>query len=150
MKKSGSIGAAILLAVAACGPSEAQDSAAETGSEPVAASSEVASSPAAQHEGPPLGKYVCRQYMTTMGYLTLEDGGFYEVSGVRGRYAYDSATGEVVWEGGSYDEWDWTATYEHVVRPPEDGRPEEWILRVRDEAHGLKIDCFLMRDEREG
>ncbi|HEX2190534.1 MAG TPA: hypothetical protein VHG51_16620, partial [Longimicrobiaceae bacterium] len=97
--------------------------------------------------GPPPGRYVCRQHTTTMGYLTLEEGGAYEVSGVRGRYGYDPATGALSWRGGSYDEWGWAGAYEHVARPAGDGRPDEDVVRLTSEADGLKIDCFRMADE---
>ena len=97
-------------------------------------------------EGPPPGRYVCRQYTTTMGYLTLEPGGAYEVSGVRGRYRFDAQTGALEWEGGSYDEWNWEGRYEKVTRPEGDGRPDEEIIRLTSEADGLKIDCYRMAE----
>ena len=97
--------------------------------------------------GPPLGRYVCRQYTTTMGYLTLEEGGAYEVSGVRGRYAFDPESGAMNWQGGSYDEWGWDGTYEHVSRPEGDGRPDEDIIRIVSQSDGLKIDCYKMGEE---
>lgn len=106
--------------------------------------SDVAS--AEQAAAPPLGKYVCRQYMTTIAYVTLQPGGTYEIAGVTGRYRHDAATGEVVWDGGSFDEWGWAARYEHVRRPEGDGRPDEHILRVVSEGDGLRLDCFKMAE----
>ena len=97
--------------------------------------------------GPPLGRYVCRQYMTTMGYLTLAPGGVYEVSGVQGRYRFDPGSGDLIWEGGSYDEWDWDGTYEHVVRAEDDGRPDEHVIRIVSEADGLRINCYKMAED---
>ena len=96
---------------------------------------------------PPLGKYVCRQYMTTIGYLTLLPGGTYEVSGVTGRYRYDAGTGEVEWLGGSYEEWGWEGVYERVTRQPGDGRPDEDVVRLTSEADGLRINCYYMADQ---
>lgn len=131
----------VLLTACEPAPDEGDGSAASPSSEPAAAE-QVASA-----GGPPAGRYVCRQYTTTMGYLTLEEGGEYEVSGVRGRYRYDDATGAMEWEGGSYDEWDWDGVYEHVDRPADDGRPDEDIVRLTSEADGLKIDCYKMAEE---
>lgn len=84
--------------------------------------------------------------MTTMGYLTLLPDGVYEVSGVRGRYRMDPTSGEMTWEGGSYDEWSWAGRYEHVERPEGDGRPNEDIIRITSESDGLKIDCYRMAE----
>ena len=33
--------------------------------------------------------------------------------------------GAMNWQGGSYDEWGWDGTYEHVSRPDGDGRPDD-------------------------
>jgi hypothetical protein len=98
-------------------------------------------------EGPPLGRYVCRQYMTTMGYLTLGPGGTYEVGGVTGRYRYDAGTGGLEWLGGSYAEWGWEGAYERVTRPPGDGRPDEDVVRLTSETDGLRINCYYMADQ---
>lgn len=139
--------AAALLA--ACGPDAESAEPSAAGSDPAAASDAAAASgdaSAGDAGGPPLGRYVCRQGMTTMGYLTLHAGGEYEVSGVRGRYRYDAATGAMNWEGGSYDEWGWDGTYEHVARPAGDGRPDEDIIRIVGEADGLKIACYEMAE----
>lgn len=121
--------------------SDAPDGAAEAADAPVAVAEPAAAA------GPPLGRYVCRQYTTTMGYLTLGEGGTYETGGVEGRYAYDEATGALEWQGGSYDEWGWDGAYEHVARPEGDGRPDEDIIRLHSEADGLRIDCYLMAEE---
>lgn len=137
--------AALLVAGAACG----EASAGGEGSPP-ATSDAAAAAPApepAPAGGPPLGRYVCRQYTTTMGYLTLEEGGAYEVSGVRGSYRFDPESGAMNWQGGSYDEWGWNGTYEHVVRPEGDGRPDEHVIRLVGESDGLRIDCYLMGEE---
>ena len=137
------LAAAALLA--ACGPD------ADPADAPPAGVAATTDAPAAgvpgsdAEDGPPLGRYVCRQGMTTMGYLTLE-GDAYEVSGVRGGYRYDPATGAMNWEGGSYDEWGWDGTYEHVARPAGDGRPDEDVIRIVGEADGLKIDCYRMAE----
>lgn len=69
----------------------------------------------------------------------------YETSGVRGQYSYDPSSGAMEWQGGSYDEWNWRGRYEHVSRPADDGRPDEDIIRL--EGDGLKIDCYLMKEE---
>jgi hypothetical protein len=133
--------AALLALSLGCGEAPAPDggpSDLETSSaDPAAPAPELA-----EAGGPPLGRYVCRQYTTTMGYLTLEEGGTYEVSGVRGRYRHDPQSGAMNWQGGSYDEWGWEGTYEHVARPEGDGRPDEDIIRLVGEADGLKIDCY--------
>lgn len=114
--------------------------------EPAAPSSPPPYGPALQAAGsPPAGRYVCRQYMTTMGYLTLDGKGGYEISGVRGQYRYSPASGEFEWLSGSYKDWKWSARYEY--RSPESlGRPDdEHIIRTTDDTGKLKIDCFLMR-----
>ncbi|HEX2207798.1 MAG TPA: hypothetical protein VHG93_08945 [Longimicrobium sp.] len=134
------------LLLAAC----AGDSAAEARASDTAAPAEQPAAPVQEPGaagGPPLGRYVCRQYTTTMGYLTLHPGGEYEVSGVRGRYRHDAATGAMEWQGGSYDEWNWEGTYEHVTRPADDGRPDEHVIRLVSESDGLKIDCYKMAAE---
>lgn len=139
------LGSALLL-LAACGEETAP--AAETPQAAVSASEAAEPTPEpAAAGGPPLGRYVCRQYMTTMGYLSLQPGGAYEVSGVRGRYDFDPQTGAMEWQGGSYDEWNWQGRYEHVTRPEGDGRPDEDIIRLTSEADGLKIDCYKMAGE---
>ena len=139
-----SLAALLLVLLAACGSEPAADApeGAVASAPPAAA---AADAPAAG--GPPPGRYVCRQYTTTMGYLTLTPGGEYEVSGVRGRYAYDPGTGAVDWQGGSYDEWNWDGTYEHVSRPEGDGRPDEEVIRLVGRDDGLRIDCFRMAEE---
>ena len=111
--------------------------------EPAAAPS---APPAPSSGGPPLGKYVCRQYKTTIAYVTLHPGGAYEISGVTGRYDYDAASGDVRWEGGSFDEWGWDGRYEHVRRPAGDGRPDEHVLRLASESDGLRINCYKMAE----
>jgi hypothetical protein len=138
-------GAALLLLLAACAGESAPAADAPDAAAPVATAAPTGEAAAAG--GPPIGRYVCRQHTTTMGYLTLEAGGAYEVSGVRGRYAYDPATGAVEWQGGSYDEWDWDGVYEHVARAEGDGRPDEDVIRLTSEADGLKIDCYKMAGE---
>lgn len=138
--------AALAALLAACGGDEAPSADASAAapsadaapSPPAAAAGEMAAG------GPPPGRYVCRQYTTTMGYLTIGADGSYEVSGVRGRYRHDPATGALEWEGGSYDEWGWEGRYEHVARPAGDGRPDEDVVRLVSESDGLKIDCFRM------
>lgn len=142
--------AGALLLLAACGEAPAADEVAPDTEAPPAAVE--AADPAAAAEpgetgpadGPPLGRYVCRQYTTTMGYLSLEAGGRYEVSGVEGRYSYDPRTRAMEWRGGSYDEWGWEGTYEHVTRDAGDGREDEDIIRL--EGDGLQIACYRMED----
>lgn len=88
---------------------------------------------------PPLGRYVCRQYMTTIGYIQLGSGG-YTVNGVRGGYSL-GAGGAIRWNGGAYAGW--PARYE--FSPGGGGHAhDEHIIRMTDEAGRLKIDCFLM------
>lgn len=139
-------GFALVLLLAGCGEESAP--AAEASQQAVSASggAEPAQEPSAAG-GPPLGRYVCRQHMTTMGYLALQEGGSYEVGGVRGRYEFDPETGAMEWRGGSYDEWNWEGRYEHVARPEGDGRPDEDIIRLTSEADGLRIDCYKMAEE---
>lgn len=138
--------AALALLLAACG-GEADPAAGAPGSTAQSPDAPAATAqPAAAEGGPPLGRYVCRQGLTTMGYLALHAGGEYEVSGVRGRYRYDSASGAMNWDGGSYDEWGWDGTYEHVARPESDGRPDEDVIRIVSESDGLTIDCFKMAE----
>lgn len=94
-------------------------------------------------ETPPLGRYVCRQYMTTIGYIDLTAEG-YSIGSVKGGYAYDAESGEIEWRGGVYAGW--PARYE--LRSAESlGRAEdENIIRMTDEAGSLTIDCFLMKE----
>lgn len=82
-----------------------------------------------------------------MGYLTLHPGGVYEVSGVTGSYRYDSGTGRLEWLDGSYAEWGWEGTYDHVSRPADDGRPDEDVIRLTSEADGLTIACYHMTED---
>lgn len=96
-------------------------------------------------EKPPIGKYVCRQYMTTMGYLTLKNADTYEVSKVPGKYVFDSSTKEVVWKTGKYKEWDWKGVYE--VIPAEGERPEQYVIRITSEKDKLKINCYYMAEQ---
>ena len=77
-----------------------------------------------------------------MGYLTLKNGDTYEVSKVPGKYAFDLETSEVVWKSGKYKEWGWTGKYEVVAR--EDGRSEEFVIRITGENGRLKINCYYM------
>src|SRR5690606_25169581 len=50
---------------------------------------------------PPLGRYVCRQYMTTIGWIDLTEDG-YSVNDVAGTYDYDPGSGAIEWQGGAY------------------------------------------------
>jgi hypothetical protein len=89
---------------------------------------------------PPLGRYVCRQYMTTIGYIQLGSGS-YTVNGVRGGYSLEEGSGAIRWNGGAYAGW--PARYE--FSPGGGGHAhDEHIIRMTDEAGRLKIDCFLM------
>jgi hypothetical protein len=127
----------------------AEQAASEAGSEVAAppAVPEEAAASGATVGGPPAGRYVCRQYTTTFAYMTIGADGTYEISGVRGRFAHDAATGVITWDGGSFEEWEWDGRYEHVARSDGDGRPDEHVIRLVSEADGLRIDCFLMADE---
>lgn len=138
------VSSALTAALAACAAEPAADARPSEGTASAPVRENAA--PAAQG-GPPLGRYVCRQHTTTMGYLALHPGGAYEVSGVRGRYRHDAATGAMEWDGGSYDEWSWDGTYEHVARPAGDGRPDEHVIRLVSESDGLKINCYRMADQ---
>lgn len=100
---------------------------------------------AAADAGPPAGRYVCRQYMTTMGYLTLHPDGGYEVSDVEGRYRYHPDTGEVEWLSGSYEDWGWKARYDYRSAASLERPQDEHIIRMTDGQGELRIDCFLMR-----
>jgi hypothetical protein len=135
-----------LLFLAACGDIQV---AASQASQPAPANlPEVApAEETSTTEGPPLGRYVCRQHTTTMGYLSLLEGGAYEMSGVRGEYLYDAESGAMEWRGGSFDEWQWDGTYDHVVRADDDGRPDEHVIRLRGRSDGLKIDCFKTAED---
>lgn len=137
--------AALAALLAACG-GEAEPSTHAPESAAASSRAPATAEQASAEGGPPLGRYVCRQGLTTMGYLALHPGGEYEVSGVRGRFRYDPASGAMNWEGGSYDEWGWDGTYEHVARPQDDGRPDEDVIRIVSESDGLKIDCFKMAE----
>lgn len=95
--------------------------------------------------GPPAGRYVCRQYMTTMGYLSLSPDGGYEVSNVEGRYRYHPDTGEVEWLSGSYEDWGWKARYDYRSAASLERPQDEHIIRMTDGQDKLRIDCFLMR-----
>ena len=137
--------AVLLVLLTGCAPEPSAGASDAAPGDVAAAAPATAAEPAAAG-GPPLGKYVCRQHMTTMGYLTLEDGGAYEVSGVRGRFRYDPQSGGMNWDGGSYAEWGWEGTYEHVTRPEGDGRPDEDVIRLVSESDGLKINCYKMAE----
>lgn len=91
---------------------------------------------------PPLGRYVCRQYMTTIGYIQLGSGS-YTVNGVRGSYGFDGGNGLIRWNGGAYAGW--PARYE--FSPGGGGHAhDEHIIRMSDKTGRLKIDCFLMAE----
>lgn len=111
---------------------------------PTAGSAAAGGAAAGAAGGPTAGRYVCRQYTTTMGYLTIGPGGTYETAGVQRRYSWDPATGAIDWQGGSYDDWGWEGSFEHVQRPAGDGRPDEDIIRL--EGDGLQIACYRMAD----
>ena len=96
-------------------------------------------------ETPPIGKYVCRQYMTTMGYLSLKNRDTYEVSKVIGKYSYDASTNQFDWKSGSYQKWGWEGKYEFV--PAEGERPAEHVIRIVGENGKLKINCYYMADQ---
>lgn len=88
---------------------------------------------------PPLGRYVCRQYMTTIGWIDLSEG-VYAVSGVQGAYSFDPTSGFIAWHDGAYAGW--PARYE--FSPAGAGHAhDEYIIRMTDEGGSLKIDCFL-------
>lgn len=88
---------------------------------------------------PPLGRYVCRQSMTTIGWIDLREDE-YVVGQVQGGYAFDPATGEIAWDDGAYAGW--PARYE--FSPAGAGHAQdERIIRMTDKAGDLKIDCFL-------
>jgi hypothetical protein len=97
-------------------------------------------------DAPPLGKYVCRQGMTTINYHTLSSPGAYEVGGVAGSYAYDPATGEVQWQSGSYADWNYTGLYAHRTAASLGRAEDEHIIRLTDPTGALRVDCFLMAD----
>ena len=137
--------ALILAAAAATACTEAGDAPDETR---VVAPAHAAAQEAAQETRntgahPPLGRYVCRQYMTTIGYITLTPE-TYSVGEVRGGYDYDPASGEIAWQGGAYGGW--PARYEHRTAASLGRALPEEIIRMTDEEGRLKIDCFLMRD----
>ncbi|MGR3593098.1 MAG: hypothetical protein ACU0BO_14130 [Limimaricola soesokkakensis] len=91
---------------------------------------------------PPLGRYVCRQYMTTIGYIHLGSDS-YVVSGTSGSYNFDDGNGAVTWNGGAYAGW--PAKYE--FSPAGAGHAhDEHIIRMTDDTGRLTIDCFLMAD----
>lgn len=88
---------------------------------------------------PPLGHYVCRQYVTTIGWIDLAESS-YAVNDVQGGYAFDPASGAIAFAGGAYAGW--PARYE--FSPAGAGHAhDENIIRITDESGGLKIDCFL-------
>ena len=87
----------------------------------------------------PLGRYVCRQYMTTIGWIDLNEGS-YVVNGVQGSYSFDRTTGFITWHGGAYQGW--PARFEYS--PAGAGHAhDEYIIRMTDETDTLRIDCFL-------
>ena len=91
---------------------------------------------------PPLGRYVCRQYMTTIGYIQLGSNR-YTVNGVGGSYTFDGGSGGIRWVGGAYAGW--PAHYE--FSPAGAGHAQdEHIIRMTDETDRLRIDCFLMAE----
>ncbi|WP_374603089.1 hypothetical protein [Arenimonas sp.] len=89
---------------------------------------------------PPLGRYVCRQSMTTIGYIQLGKES-YSVNNVRGGYAVDAASGAIRWKGGAYAGW--PARYEFSAAGAGHAH-DEHIIRMTDETDRLRIDCFLM------
>ncbi|MAN77441.1 MAG: hypothetical protein CML24_09680 [Rhizobiales bacterium] len=91
---------------------------------------------------PPLGRYVCRQYMTTIGWIDLTNA-TYLVGEVEGGYSFDPVSGYISWNGGAYAGW--PARYE--FSPAGAGHAhDENIIRMTDESGALKIDCFLVAD----
>lgn len=134
MKYAG-IALAAALALGGCEGEQQEPAAAaeaEAGRDEIAAGE----APAAH---PPLGRYVCRQYMTTIGWIDLTES-TYAVGDVEGGYSYDPANGEVEWNGGAYVGW--PARYE--LSPAGEGHAhDERIIRMTDETGKLKIDCFL-------
>ena len=128
----------LTAALAACqgeepaGAADAQDSTRIAGT--------TAAEASAAH--PPLGRYVCRQYMTTIGWIDLSEDA-YAVRDVRGGYSFDPASGAIEWDGGAYAGW--PARYE--FSPAGEGHAhDEDIIRMTDEGGELKIDCFLTED----
>ncbi|MCP8885418.1 OB-fold putative lipoprotein [Devosia sp. XJ19-1] len=95
--------------------------------------------PVFTYGGPPVGRYVCRQYMTTIGWVDLNEG-TYGVNGVQGTYSFDLGTGAIVWQDGAYRGW--PAWFEYS--PAGSGHAhDEYIIRMTDETDTLRIDCFL-------
>ena len=137
MKRAG-IAFAAAVTLGGCEGGEQEPAAA---AEAPADTTEVAAGEApAAH--PPLGRYVCRQYMTTIGWIDLTEDA-YAVGEVRGGYSYDPENGLIRWEGGAYAGW--PARYE--FSPAGEGRAhDEHIIRMTDETGRLKIDCFLTAD----
>ncbi|QYX58073.1 hypothetical protein K1T73_06795 [Roseovarius sp. SCSIO 43702] len=109
----------------------------------VNAASPAPTSNLAQASGqPPFGRYVCRQYMTTIGYIDLGSGS-YAVNGVNGTYDLEQGSGYITWNGGAYAGW--PAKYE--FSPAGAGHAnDEHIIRMTDESGRLTIDCFLMAE----
>ena len=81
--------------------------------------------------------------MTTINHHTLSSPGSYEVNGVAGEYAYDNATGEVLWHSGSYADWGYSGVYDHRTAASLGRAEDEHIIRLTDPTGALKIDCFL-------
>ncbi|AVF02377.1 MULTISPECIES: hypothetical protein [Devosia] len=104
-----------------------------------AMSSPQGAEPAPTYGGLPVGRYVCRQYMTTIGWIDLNEG-VYVVNGVEGTYSFDTGTGAIVWQDGAYRGW--PARFEYS--PAGSGHAhDEYIIRMTDETDTLRIDCFL-------
>lgn len=95
--------------------------------------------PVSTYGGLPAGRYVCRQYMTTIGWIDLNEG-VYVVNGVQGTYSFDPGTGAIVWLDGAYRGW--PARFEYS--PAGSGHAhDEYIIRMTDETDTLRINCFL-------
>jgi hypothetical protein len=127
---------AIALAIV-LGGCQQQGQPTAAGAEAVSGDTQSARNSPAAH--PPLGRYVCRQYMTTIGWIELTKT-TYATGGVKGGYSYDPSSGAIAWNGGAYAGW--PARYE--FSPGGGGHAQdENIIRITDEAGALKIDCFL-------
>lgn len=126
------------LALSGC-QAEADDKSAAAAGERQVSELEVADESAAH---PPLGRYVCRQYMTTIGWIDLSESG-YSVAEVEGSYSYDRSSGDITWESGAYAGW----PARNEFSPAGEGHAhDESIIRMTDETGDLKIDRFLTRD----